>query len=153
MKPFFLFAIFAMTFSSCATIISGAKQNVKISSTPSEAKVIIDSVEVGKTPFKTKLKRKHNHVVRLELDGYQPYEVELKRKFNAWIIGNAMIGGAVGVIVDLATGSFYYLSPKEVSAELENGTVFQKQKGTDIYIGVTLTPNPTWQKAGEFTKN
>jgi len=142
----------AFSLSSCATIISGAKQNIKISSTPSEATVTIDSLEVGKTPFKTKLKRKQNHLVRLELEGYQPYEIELKRKFNGWIIGNAMVGGIIGVIVDLSTGSFYYLSPKEINAELQSGTVLKKEKGSDIYIGVTLTPNPEWKSAGTLTK-
>ncbi len=152
MKKIFLFALLSITLNSCATIISGAKQNVQISSSPSQATVIIDSIEVGKTPLKTKLKRKHNHIVRLELEGYEPYEIELKRKFNAWIIANAFIGGAIGVIVDLSTGSFYYLSPKEVNVELENGTVLRKEKGSDIYIGVTLSPNPSWEKGGELTQ-
>jgi|SRR5690606_6759571 len=152
MKKSFFFVVLSITLTSCATIMSGAKQNVKISSSPSQATVIVDSLEIGKTPLKTKLKRKQNHIVRLELEGYQPYEIELKRKFNAWIIGNAMIGGAVGVIVDLATGSFYYLSPKELNVELENGTVFSKDNDSDIYIGVTLNPDPNWQKGGELTR-
>src|SRR5690606_40130446 len=88
MKKSFFFVVLSITLTSCATIMSGAKQNVKISSSPSQATVIVDSLEIGKTPLKTKLKRKQNHIVRLELEGYQPYEIELKRKFNAWIIGN-----------------------------------------------------------------
>lgn len=149
-----LFGLLAISFvlTSCATIISGAKQKVKISSTPVEAVVIIDSIEVGKTPFTTKLKRRHEHTVRLELDGFQPYEITLKRKFNGWIIGNAMIGGLVGVIVDLSTGSFYYLSPKEINTELQKGVTFQKEKGSDIYIGITLQPNQEWAYAGTLIR-
>lgn len=152
MKNLILGIAAAFTMTSCATIISGSKQNVKISSTPTEAVVIIDSVEVGKTPFKTKLKRKHEHTVRLELDGFQPYEITLKRKFNGWIIANAFVGGIIGVVVDLATGSFYYLSPKEINAELQSGTVLKKEKGSDIYVGVTMTPNPEWTPAGTLSK-
>jgi len=152
MKKFLFVAFSALTFTSCATIISGAKQKVSVSSSPSEATVFIDSLEVGKTPFVTKLKRKHNHTLRLELNGFEPYEVTLKRKFNGWIIGNAMIGGLVGVIVDLSTGSFYYLSPKEINAELQKGVTFKKENGSDIYIGVTMHPNPEWAKIGELTR-
>lgn len=114
--------------SSCATIISGAKQNFNITSTPTEAKIFINDEEVGTTPFKTKLKRKQNHMVRLELDGFQPHEIELKRKFNGWIIGNAAIGGLIGVIVDLSTDSYYLLSPKEINVELQSGTVLHNSK-------------------------
>lgn len=86
------------------------------------------------------------------MDGFQPYEITLKRKFNGWIIANAFIGGIIGVIVDLSTGSFYYLSPKEINAELQSGTVLKKEKGSDIYIGVTMTPNPEWTPAGSLSK-
>lgn len=142
----------AFTLTSCATIMSGSKQKVNISSTPNEAVVFIDYEEVGKTPFETKLVRKQEHIVRLELQGFQPYEITLKRKFNGWIIANALVGGIIGVVVDLATGSFYYLSPREINAELQSGTVLKKQKGSDIYIGVTMTPNPEWTPAGTLTK-
>ena len=46
--------------SSCATIMSGSKQNVKFASNPSSATIFIDEVEVGKTPFEMKLARKSN---------------------------------------------------------------------------------------------
>lgn len=146
-----LIVVPALFMSSCATIFSGSKQKIKINSTPSEAIVVIDSAEVGKTPFQTKLKRNKKHLVQIELEGYQPYEVTLTRKFNAWYLGNILIGGAVGIIVDSVTGAMFYLSPKEIEAELQSGTVLKKDKGGEIYIGVALTPNPEWQQIGQLT--
>ena len=57
--------------SSCATIMSGSKQNVKFASNPSSATIFIDEVEVGKTPFEMKLARKSEHHVMIKLEGYQ----------------------------------------------------------------------------------
>lgn len=82
-----LMVVPALFISSCATIISGSKQKIKIDSTPSQANVVIDSVKAGKTPLQTKLKRNKKHLVQIELEGYQPYEVTLTRKFNAWYLG------------------------------------------------------------------
>jgi hypothetical protein len=62
---------------SCATIISGSKQNVRFSSNPSTATIFIDEVEVGKTPFEIKLARISEHSVMLKLDGYQTYQTRL----------------------------------------------------------------------------
>ena len=55
--------------SSCATIVSGSKQMVKFTSNPSSATILIDEVEVGKTPFEIKLERKKEHHVMIKLDG------------------------------------------------------------------------------------
>lgn len=65
--------------------------------------------------------------------------------------GNILIGGAVGIIIDSVTGAMFYLSPKEIEAELQSGTVLKKEKGGEIYIGVALTPNPEWQQIGQLT--
>ena len=41
----------------CATIISGSRQNVEITSEPSSAKVYINEIEIGQTPVQKNLKR------------------------------------------------------------------------------------------------
>ena len=84
--------------SSCATIVSGSKQNVKFTSNPSTATIFIDEVEVGKTPFEIKLARKSEHSVLIKLEGYQTYETKLTKKFNGWYIGNILFGGLIGII-------------------------------------------------------
>ena len=47
--------------SSCATIISGSRQNVEITSEPSSAKVYINEIEIGQTPVQKNLKRNQSH--------------------------------------------------------------------------------------------
>lgn len=145
--------ISCLLLSSCATIVSGSKQVVKFTSSPSQANVSINNVNVGKTPFETKLKRKiKEHKIVIQLDGYKPFETTLKRKFNAWYVGNLFFGGVVGLIVDPITGAIYKISPDEVNAQLANG-VAMENNGNEIYIGVALQIDPTWEKIGTLAKN
>lgn len=140
-----------LTATSCATIISGSKQKVSFTSTPSEATVFIDEVEVGKTPFETKLNRNREYAVTIKLDGYQPYETKLTKKFNAWYLGNLVFGGIVGLIIDPITGAIYQLSPKELNAQLEQGTAF-KTNNNGVYIAVSLKIDNNWKKVGQLEK-
>lgn len=137
--------------SSCATIVSGSKQNVKFTSNPSTATIFIDEVEVGKTPFEIKLARKSEHSVLIKLEGYQTYETKLTKKFNGWYIGNILFGGLIGIIIDPITGAMYNLSPDQVDAQMNKGTAF-KSNGKDIYVAVALNVDPNWKKIGQLEK-
>jgi hypothetical protein len=143
----------ALTFlmSSCATIVSGSKQNVKFSSNPTSATIFIDEVEVGKTPFEIKLARKSEHSVMLKLEGYQTYQTKLTKKFNAWFLGNILIGGLIGIIIDPITGAIYNLSPEEINAQMNKGIAF-KSNGKDVYIAVALNIDSSWKKVGQLEK-
>lgn len=137
--------------SSCATIISGSKQNVSFTSEPSSAKIFIDEVEVGQTPFELKLERKSEHEVMIKLDGYQTYQTTLTKKFNAWYFGNILIGGLIGLIVDPITGAIYNLSPKEINAKMSANTAFNSNKN-GVNIAVALEVDPNWKKVGQLEK-
>lgn len=142
---------FTLLTTSCATIVSGSKQNVKFSSNPSTATIFIDEVEVGKTPFEIRLERKNEHSVMIKLEGYQTFETRLTKKFNGWYIGNILFGGIIGLIIDPITGAMYNLSPSEINAEMNKGTAFKSNKN-DIYIAVALNIDPTWKKVGQLEK-
>lgn len=137
--------------SSCATIMSGSQQNVKFSSNPSTATIFIDEVEVGKTPFEIKLLRKSEHSVMIKLDGYRTYETKLTKKLNGWFVGNILIGGLIGLIIDPITGAMYSLSPNQVNAQMNKGTAFNYKKG-EVYLAVALEIDPTWKKIGQLEK-
>jgi len=138
--------------ASCATIMLSTSQEVGISSNPAGAKVTNNGVEAGKTPVVLDLKRKNNYKIKIELEGYQPYEIALVKKMSGWVFGNIIFGGIPGLIVDLATGALYVLKPEQVMAEL-------KQQGASIAVGreqmliaVTMKPDPSWQKVGELSR-
>ncbi len=141
----------ALLLTSCATIVSGSKQNIKFLSNPASASVFIDEVEVGKTPFEIKLARKSEHSVLIKLEGYQTYQTKLTKTFNGWYIGNLLFGGIIGLIVDPITGAIYNLTPNEINAEMSKGTAF-KYNSKDIHIAVALNIDPNWKKVGQLEK-
>src|SRR5258708_40353026 len=86
--------------TGCATIIHGTRQDIGISTTPTGASVTIDNLESGTTPVFSKLRRKENHVVRIELPGYQPIDLALTSIVSGGVSGNLSIAGLSGLAVD-----------------------------------------------------
>ncbi len=144
-------AIICLT-TGCATIIHGSGQDVSISSNPSSATVIIDNQNMGKTPLTTRLTRKDNHTIKIELPGYMPYETKFTRKVDAWIAGNIVFGGLIGLAVDAITGGMYKLTPNQIQAELRNKTASVKNIKNGVFLTVVLKPNPSWEKIGQMKR-
>ncbi|QQR80653.1 MAG: PEGA domain-containing protein [Deltaproteobacteria bacterium] len=119
MKKIISVIVISILMTGCATIIHGRKQNVLISSQPSDSQVIVDGTSQGKTPVKVDLKRKEGHFVTISHEGYQPQEIRLERKVSGWVWGNIGFGGLIGLGVDAGTGSMYKLKPGEVSVQLQ----------------------------------
>ena len=105
--------------ANCASIFCGTKQTVQITSLPAGAAVKIDGTDSGVTPTQAELSRRQTHRVGLALAGYKPKEVVLEPGFNPVVLGNILIGGLIGLIVDASTGSCNKLNPGEVKEVLE----------------------------------
>jgi hypothetical protein len=105
--------------SGCATITGGTgPQKIKVASNPPRATVVVDGRPCAMTPTVLRLDRKVVHQILLEKDGYMPTETDLKPTINPWIFGNVVVGGLIGVVVDLATDSERRLSPGTVDVDL-----------------------------------
>jgi len=113
--------------TSCATIVSGPTQKIKITSTPVEANVTVKKLTVdqesvfweGKTPAEVKFNRKESYLVKISNKGYKSVEVPVEYKsMNGWIWGNLFIGGLVGIIVDGVSGAGITLGPDPISVDL-----------------------------------
>lgn len=143
--------VLAVSLSACATIMHGTSQEVGISSTPSSATVMVDNKELGKTPVVAKLKRKDNHIVKIELPGYKPFEATLTRKTSGWVWGNIVFGGLIGLAVDATSGGLYKLTPEQVAAQMAAGTT-AKLSRDGIYVIVALEPGAGWNKVGQLER-
>jgi uncharacterized protein YceK len=155
MKPVLL-VVFALSLGGCATIIHGSKQEIGVSSTPSGATISLNGINAGMTPTVFKLDRKESQIVKVMLPGYAPYEMILTRKVDGWVFGNILFGGLIGLAIDAATGSMYKLSPEQMSEIMGNDAStaeFIKGDGSGLFISVTLTPDPNWEKVGSLEKN
>ena len=137
MKAFVSLALVVCIIASspgCATIATGGgeDQAVRVSSTPRGADVFVNDELVGKTPMSIRLPRKDDHHVRIEKVGYQPYEKELHSGLNAWMFGNIILGGLIGLGVDLLSGASSGLDRTNVSPTLVKAT-----------NGTTPAPSPS----------
>jgi predicted small secreted protein len=140
----------ALLLTNCGTIMQGARQEVSVSSSPTSARILIDGQPMGQTPVTLDLKRKDKHTVRLELDGYQPYEMAMRRSVSYWVAGNIIFGGLIGLAVDAISGGMYKLSPEQITAELAAGTS-AVMRDEELFITVVLVPNPEWEQIGQLT--
>lgn len=100
-------------YPGCATLLSGTTQQIRVKSKPAAARVLVNGNEVGVTPVTTRVSRWGFHRVRIELAGYEPYEVRLEKRYNSNASGNVVIGG-VWIVVDAVTGAIFDL---DVSAD------------------------------------
>ena len=81
-------------FQNCATITKGTSQKIPVTSNPIGAKIIVDGEEAGNTPLTLKLKRKKDHVIRIEKQDYNSLEIRITRRSSpaASILGNIFWG-------------------------------------------------------------
>ncbi len=145
-----LFTALVVSLTGCCSIIHGTRQDVGISSAPTGAMVKIDNVLSGNTPVVAKLTRKDNHFVRVELSGYQPFDMSLTRSVSGWVWGNIVFGGLIGLAVDAIDGAFYNPSPEQVSATPAANHASVSKTGDGIYLFAVLKPEPGWVKAGQL---
>ncbi len=135
----------------CATIMQGSRQQVSFGSTPSNAALTIDGNQVARTPYVAKLKRKDMHIIKIELEGYQPYELAMSRGTSGWVWGNIVFGGLPGLVVDAIAGGMYKLKPEEVQAALAQQGAMVDRQADMLVVMVTLRPDPQWERIGTLT--
>jgi hypothetical protein len=115
----------ALSQMGCASIITGTSQNIMINSEPSGAKIITDTGLTVITPATIRLPKGRAIVLTAQKDGYEKSTQLLNTSFNGWFLGNILLGGLIGMIVDLADGAyvsfdrsnvFFSLTPEKKSA-------------------------------------
>ena len=110
----------ALSTTSCATIFTGTQDSIAFSSSPEGAKVFHNGIEKCTTPCTAKIQRSlSKQMVTFEKEGFEKKEVKLTKNFNAVTLLNIILGGAIGVGIDAATGSLTKYSPKKYDVELE----------------------------------
>jgi hypothetical protein len=124
--------------SGCATILNGTRQSVHFDSTPEGAVAKVDGQTV-RTPGQLSLRRKYTYDVRFEKPGYVPARRHIGQRTSAAWAGNLLLGGGLGVIVDIHSGAMYDLYPSSVSAMLVPDPL-SVTGGAPADIGAVETP-------------
>lgn len=148
-----LTAVVLTSVVSCATIMHGTRQSVGIASNPTNASVWVDRNFMGYTPMIVEMSRKDNHLVRIELDGYMPYEATFSKQLSGWVFGNIVFGGIIGLAVDAISGGLYVLTPDQIQAEMRSGQLNMAADSKDLFITIVLEPKPEWKMIGQLASN
>jgi hypothetical protein len=82
-------------FQCCTTFISKSSETIPVTSHPPGAKIIVDGKEIGHTPLNLKLRRNKNYVIRIEKQGYKPYEIRVTKDVSPAVIIISLLGGAI----------------------------------------------------------
>jgi len=121
--------ILAATGSGCATIFSGRNQDIHVTSDPPGVRVKADTGVEAVTPANLTLPRSKPHTLVAEYPNAEPQQKELQCGMNGWLIGNVLIGGIIGIVIDVASGAHGQLSPGAVHFDFtEAGVLAEKRK-------------------------
>jgi hypothetical protein len=161
-----------LSLSACATIIHGTRQDVPIVSRPAGADVTVDGKAVGQTPVVARLSRKGGQLIRVQLAGFQPFQLQLKRRISPAVWWDVLcLYYVVPLPIDLGTAGLFEITPDVVAAPLlptdatrppvvandPTGIGFGTRvrlmfQGTDQMEGVFLQATPdsikTWPRRG-----
>ncbi len=108
-----------ITYSGCATLFSGSREEISFSSEPDGAKVVVNGHDKGTTPLKITLKKSKEHKIEFVKEGYEKKSFKLTYSLGAgWLILD-ILAGLIGIIVDAATGNWNGFDEDSYKAVLE----------------------------------
>jgi hypothetical protein len=113
-----------MLLSACATVTRGSSDAWEVSTEPSGAKVETSNGRMCEsTPCAIRMKRKSEFSATISKPGYKPIHVSVTHKTAgsgaAGVAGNVLVGGLIGLGVDMSTGASQDLVPNPVRVTLE----------------------------------
>ena len=148
MKNVFFVLFVSLLFTSCATILTGTRDTISFSTTPSGTTVYKDGVELCRTPCSVPMRRKLGESsVEFKLENYQTRLIILDKSFNGISIINLF--SLFGWGIDALTGSIVKYDRKAYDIKLskdksvgfdtrnikpEEIRVDTKNKTVDIYV-------------------
>lgn len=117
-----LVAALCAALAGCATVTRGTTAQVQIISNPPEATARTSMGFQCLTPCTVQVNRKDEFTVIFTKPGYHSVEIPVRTQVAgagaAGVVGNVLLGGVVGIGVDVATGAALEQFPNPVVATL-----------------------------------
>jgi uncharacterized caspase-like protein len=130
----------------CATIVTGPTVDVSLTTTPPGAKAQVNGqTYVTTNQVLVPIRRGKEPTIHVEKEGYEPQDVKLNRKFEGWVGGNilfGMVGGLIGLGVDLSTGHAYGVDPDEIHLTLNPLATTTKGQAVSTAVTSPALPSP-----------
>lgn len=115
-----LLLVWSLAGSGCATIATGTTETIKIKSDPSGAHVkVIPSGKTATTPAKLDLSKSNSYVIRITKECFEEERVEIENPMHPMFFANILLGGVIGMIVDVSSGGGFDLEPEQADVKLK----------------------------------
>jgi hypothetical protein len=112
--------------AGCATLVkefgeygASATTMVQVTSSPPGAVGKFTDGRTVVTPAIIPLRSEKDVDAVFSLEGYEPVQVAFRSGFNAWVLGDILAGGLLGLIVDLEQGATVTISPSDLHLDLK----------------------------------
>ena len=86
--PFTFILLASLLLTSCATLVSGTKQGVRINTNVPDALLLIDDEIETQSGEMVRLSRKKSHTLEVDMEGYEKVEYDFTRRINPLVWGN-----------------------------------------------------------------
>ena len=92
--------------AGCASIVTGSTDKVSIESIPTGATYETNTGMKGTTPAVITVPDSETLVVTATLPGHQTASATLAPRMSGWVFGNILLGGIIGIAIDLISGNW-----------------------------------------------
>jgi len=133
-----ILALAALLTSGCATIVKGSSQGVSVKTDPPGASCELSKQGkpvgvVNPTPGTVQLGKGASALdVICKKPGYLDATAKVASSFQGWTLGNAILGGVIGIVVDAGSGAMHEYQP-EISVKLLPES-FGSEESRDAYF-------------------
>lgn len=133
MKKIATISMLALLSASCASIISGSKQELSFDSNEKNVEIFIDNKFVCKTPCLAKVERENAKLMlTARKAGYDDKTVFVDNNLNVMVLGNALstVLSTFGASTDLSSGAFWEYHPNSfyITMQKEPTTAAEKKQ-------------------------
>ncbi len=119
-KGFFLVVILLLT--SCATILGGKKNTLKVNSGyPENASVYIDGKYIGDAPLKQRISKfelQEGSLIEIKKEGFLSYKHEVIRSPHVIYVMADILTGVIPLVVDVADANIYRPNTRNIKYKL-----------------------------------
>ncbi len=125
--PLFVLPLLAST--ACGTMTHGTSQDISCVSHPAGAVVRTADGKTCTTPCSLTLNRKHEEILTIEKEGYEPETLPVHSSLSKGSAGQILLpGGLMYWAIDLASGGAFRLAPESVDIELKSKIAENRSK-------------------------
>jgi hypothetical protein len=147
-----LVPIAEIVYPGCAIQENGTNAVVRIRSSPPRAHVYLDNRLAGEAPVTVHVSRWGTHRLRVELDGFEPAEIQLDRQIDVDSAEGDLLIGGFPIVIDLLTGAIFKMDAPKTYVEPGAWKFGPGTEAAELAVLATLHPTGDLKKLGQMQR-